>query len=106
VSTLSKEIRVANFNKENLHFGKSGLGFMVYLSLSSLFQPRKDSHTCEGETVARVTGRGEEVACVSRTVCTTRADGTADVGKPYRMTSIGYSKFASWKGFPKFLLKL
>jgi hypothetical protein len=32
VSTLAKGIEEANFSKEDLHFGKSGLGFLVFLS--------------------------------------------------------------------------
>jgi hypothetical protein len=33
MSTLAKEIGVANFSKEILHFGKFGLGFSVFLFL-------------------------------------------------------------------------
>jgi hypothetical protein len=32
VNTLAKGIEEANFNKEDLHFGKFGLGFLVFLS--------------------------------------------------------------------------
>jgi hypothetical protein len=54
VSTLAKEIGVANFSKEILHFGKSGLGFLVFLSHFSAkereaarVRERRRGRTCE-----------------------------------------------------------
>jgi hypothetical protein len=42
VSTLAKGIEEANFNKEDLHFGKYGLEFMVFLS--QFFSHEEESH--------------------------------------------------------------
>jgi hypothetical protein len=67
VSTLAKEIEEENFNKEDLHFGKSGLGFLIFLS----------HFFSQGGGAARVRERRRGRTCGICTGCTVGVFGSS-----------------------------
>jgi hypothetical protein len=76
VSTLAKEIGVANYNKGNFSLWQNWPRVSIFLF--SDFLPRERGHTCKEREVAHVR---RIVACVRRTDARVRERVTRVIGK-------------------------